>query len=251
MPQNDFEGRVYLVTGAGHRPGIGSAVVEKLVQQNACVIVNSRNFDLDWQSRLQESSQVCLVSGDIGRSDIQKLIINRALERWARLDGIVNNASTGAAEFDSSGLLTRHTWQENFLVNCTAVYELCMRCRQYLSASQGSIVNIASRAATKAGSGNNLAYAVSKAALVRLTQELALQFGPDITVNTVSPGLVASTRIQNIMGANYENLVKSWQQISRLDAPIPADHIAGTVLHCLSSRSMTGQNITVCGSAAL
>lgn len=249
--QRDFRDGVYVVTGAGHAPGVGSSVVQLLLDQGARVVVNSRNFDTGWHDHLSALPSVLIVPGDICLADIQQDVIDRALNRWERLDGIVNNASTGPADFDAQGLITRDTWQSNFLVNCVAVYEFSMRCRQHLSASKGSIVNIASRAAIKAGSGNNVAYAVSKSALVRLTQELALQFSPDITVNSVSPGLVASARIQQIMGQGYEGFQQHWRKISDLPGPIEPKEIAHTVLLCLASHSLTGQNIPICGIAAM
>jgi len=251
MFENNFRDRVYIVTGAGHRPGIGSSLVQRLMDLGACVLVNSQNFDPDWLTELHQSSRINIVKGDICRSDVQQSLIDGAIARWHRLDGVINNASTGAAEFDEHGLLSRETWKQNFLINCTAVYELCMRSRDHLITTRGSIVNIASRAASKPGSGNNVAYAVSKSALVRLSQELALQFAPEIRVNSVNPGLVASQRIRNIMNDAYSDFEDKWRMSSKLDGPIPADHVVSSVLFCLAVPSITGQNIGISGSAAL
>ena len=243
--------KVYIVTGAGHNPGIGSSIVQKLLLNGASVIANSRTFDEIWQEQLRHNAKVCMITGDVCEPDLQQYMIDHALSRWGRLDGLINNASTGAAELDDLGLPTRETWQDNFLLNCIAVYEFCVRCRPYFANAQGSIVKIASRAAIKAGAGNNIAYAASKSALVRVSQELALQFGPSVTVNCISPGLVASNRIRNIMQDNYDAFQTRWSAISNLASPISPEEIAETALFCLSSRSLTGQNIAVCGTAAM
>lgn len=251
MTHQYLNDKVYLVTGAGHRPGIGSSVVQKLLMNGASVIANSRTFDNCWQEQLRHNAKVCMITGDVCDPDLQQQMINHALAQWGRLDGLINNASTGAAEFDDHGIPTRATWQDNFLLNCIAVHEFCVRCRPYFTNAEGSIVNIASRAAIKAGAGNNIAYAASKSALVRVSQELALQYGPSVTVNCISPGLVDSTRIKNIMQDDYDAFRTRWCAISNLPGAISPDEVAEIALFCLVSRSLTGQNIAVCGTAAL
>lgn len=244
------DSKIYLVTGAGHRPGIGSTVVQELLSRGDRVIVNSRSFDADWLDQLCRHDHACVVQGDITTGDCQDRLFD-AIKHHNRLDGLIHNASTGPAQRDHRGLLTEDCWAENFLVNCTTVYSLTHRLKHYLDRTQGCLVTIASRASVLPGSGNNMAYAVSKSAMVRLTQELALELGPNIRANSVSPGLVLSQRFQTIMGDKLDQALTRWQQQSGMTRAITPKEVSDMVMMVLQTPSMTGQNLVLAGQSTL
>jgi 3-oxoacyl-[acyl-carrier protein] reductase len=240
---------VIVLTGAGHMPGIGSQTALNLLTLGSRVVVNSRTFDIEWNKlQIAYPDHLLLVLGDITDILIQSQLISSAINKWGRIDGLVNNASTGPATYDNQGLLTRDSWNDNFLVNVVAVYELCLKAKAYIK--EGSIVNISSRAALKPGVGNNLAYGVSKAALIRLGNQLAVDFAPDVTVNTVCPGFTESQRIKNIFGDKYLELEECWRNNSPMKQVINPSTVASTIIHLLSNKMITGQTISVCGGAS-
>ena len=239
--------KVFIITGAGHFPGIGSETAVTLLEQGHCVVVNSRSFDPTWQNF--DPAQLRLVPGDITDPTIQDLVIKTAVDAWGQIDGLVNNASTGRAEYDELNLLTRQSWHENFLMNAVVVYEFSHRLRPWLEKTTGSIVNISSRAAIQPGAGNSVAYAVSKSAMIRLSNELAIEFAPTITVNTICPGFVETYRMKKMLGDNYKQRRETWESSVPLGRTISTKEVADAIIHLLTNRAITGECISIMGGA--
>ena len=239
--------KVFIITGAGHFPGIGSETAVTLIEQGHCVVVNSRSFDSKWQD--VNPTNVRLVPGDITNPTIQDLVIKTAIDTWGKIDGLVNNASTGVSSYDNMNLLTRQSWDDNFLINVVVVYEFSNKLRPWLEKTNGSIVNISSRAAIQPGAGNSVAYAVSKAAMIRLSDEMAKEFTPNITVNTICPGFVETYRMKKMLGDQYANRKEIWETSVPLGRTISTNEIADTIIHLLNNRAITGECISILGGA--
>lgn len=233
------------ITGAGHYPGIGSQVALDLLESGNNVAIISRTFDSFWY-RLTEKYKETLVlyTGDISDQHIQKDFLSTINDTFNQLDYLVNNASSGSAEYTEDYLISSNTWVENFNINVITVYNFSCLCRRYLKETKGSIVNIGSRAATMNKVGNNLAYSVSKAALLKLTQEMAIDFAPEITVNAVSPGFVDTARLRNIFGNNFDSIQKTRLAVSVHD-------VSQMILTVLRTKAINGQNISACGGTNL
>lgn len=243
--------KTYIITGAGHFPGIGSGTATRLLKDGNSIVVNSRTFDDRWH-QLKEafSEQILLIAGDISESETQHRLVQETVDRWQRIDGLINNASTGRAEF-ADGQITRNCWQDNFQVNVISAYELSHICRPYLEKTQGSIVNVSSRASLQPGVGNNMAYAVSKAALNHLTRQLALAFAPEITVNTIAPGWTDSQRLQKILGEGYKEKSENFRSRVLLKDFVDPNQVADSIIHLLQARQITGQILSVDGGASI
>jgi NAD(P)-dependent dehydrogenase (short-subunit alcohol dehydrogenase family) len=242
--------KVYIVTGAGHFPGIGSSIATVLASQHR-VIVNARTFDSKWTDISQQNSDLILVPGDVRDTQVQINMIDQAIAQWSRIDGIIHNASPSeTATYDCNGLLTRETWSNNLQTNLVAVYELSLLAHKYLLNSKGSIVCIGSRSGQQAGTGNNIAYGTAKAAMHHLTRELALLLSP-VRVNAVSPGLVVSQRLENILQSRLDSRIKQWQESSLSGEIITPEDIASSIVHLLDSKNITGQILNVCGGASI
>jgi NAD(P)-dependent dehydrogenase (short-subunit alcohol dehydrogenase family) len=109
---------VYLITGAGHFPGIGSEVAVQLLTGGKNVAVNSRQFDESWSNLLQlYPDNLILFAADITDPAQQKEFIQQAVTRWGRIDGLVNNASPTTTGVYDNGILNRSSWQDNFILN--------------------------------------------------------------------------------------------------------------------------------------
>ena len=242
--------KVYIVTGAGHFPGIGSGIAQALVNNQNQVIVSGRNFDAAWVELSQQNPDVLLITGDIRDKQTQHNIIDTAIDTWGRINGIIHNASPSDDAIYEEGLLSRITWNDVLQTNLIAVYELSMLAHKHLLATQGSMVCIGSRAGLQAGIGNNIAYGTAKAALHHLTQELALLLAP-VRVNAVSPGLVNTQRLGNQLQDRLDTRLTHWREISLTGELITPEDIADSIMHLLGSKNITGQILSVCSGVSI
>lgn len=241
--------KVYLVTGAGHFPGIGSNIAHALSTDH-CVLVNARNFDSTWHDLMLANDNIKLVVGDVRDTQVQSNMINTAIDTWGRIDGIVHNASPSYTASYTNGLLDKHCWDDNLQTNVIAVYELSKLAHKYLLDTRGSIVCIGSRCGLQSGTGNNMAYSIAKAAMHHLTRELALSLAP-VCVNAVAPGLVGSQRLQNILHNRFELRIKQWQETSLGGELIAPEDVTNAVIYLLNSKNITGQILNVCGGVSI
>jgi ketoreductase RED2 len=243
--------KTYIVTGAGHFPGLGSSTALKLLERGNNVAINSRTFDDKWTELAQQySQQLLIVPGDIADQSVQQQLVDSTMHAWHRIDGLINNASTGRAEYHN-GRFTEQCWQDNFMINVVAAYNLSETCRPFLKDNHGSIVNVSSRAALQPGCGNNLAYALSKAALNHLTKNQALMYAPEITVNAVCPSWLVSQRLQNILGDRFEESAEAWRKKVLIQELIDPDQVANSILHLLDSHQINGHILSIDGGAVI
>jgi len=240
-----------IITGAGHFPGIGSQIALDLLVQGHNVAIISRSIDAEWYQTLSKHSNLLLFTGDITDDNTQKNFLKETINLFRRLDYLVHNASSGPADYDKNNLLTKTTWIDNFDINVITVYNFSNLCRTYLKETKGAIVNISSRAALMNKVGNNLAYSVSKAALLKLTQELAIELGPEITVNSVSPAFVDTARLRKVFGNRFENLKAQRSTNSPTKQTVTVEDVSQVVITALTTRAINGQNISVCAGASL
>lgn len=185
-------GKVAVVTGS--TSGIGRAVAERFAQEGAAVVVNSVR-SVDAGMTLAESlPDAIYVQADVSQDAACQSLVQAAVERWGRLDIVVNNA--GAAAMLSHRALDEHTdevWRQMLDVNLMGPWYLSRAAVGPLrDAGGGSIVNISSLAGMHpTDSGSSIAYGVAKAGLNHLTVLLANSLGRDgIRVNAVAVGPV-------------------------------------------------------------
>lgn len=183
----DFKGRVALVTGAFR--GFGFATAERLASRGASVAVHVRDPERAEITARRLGDRGFAVSGDLENSSELQGIVTRVLERFGRIDILVNNAAAAfSTRFEN---ITEEEWRRTFEVNVTAVFLLiraavpAMREQRY-----GRIVNLSSTAGKTVSTLGGAHYTASKAALLGLTRAAAKELGPyGITVNAVCPGL--------------------------------------------------------------
>jgi NAD(P)-dependent dehydrogenase (short-subunit alcohol dehydrogenase family) len=251
----ELKGKVAIVTGGG--TGIGRAVCLRLASAGAkAVVVNfSRSAD-DAQATAAEvgslGSEALGHRADVADETAVKAMIATTVDRYGRLDVLVNNAGTThfIAHADLDGL-TEQVWNDILSVNLKGTFYCCRAAAPELRKTKGAIVNVASIAAHR-GSGSSIAYAVSKAGVVQLTRGLAIALAPDVRVNSVSPGLVSSQWFTRRFGeeasAAQEERFKSATPLGEVATP---DHVAQAVMAMITADLVTGQDLIVDGGLSV
>jgi 2-deoxy-D-gluconate 3-dehydrogenase len=182
----NLKDRVYIVTGASR--GLGEACVRAIAAEGGKVLAAARSReDLE---RIQKDcgATVAIAPCDMRDRNAVAALVDMALEKFGRLDGIVNNAGIApAGSFESQDLAV---FDEVLAVNLLAPAALAQRAGAHWIAQKqpGSIVNVASTSGLK-GKPILVAYSSSKGAMMRFTEALAAEWARHgIRVNTVAPG---------------------------------------------------------------
>lgn len=180
-----IEGLSVVVTGAG--TGIGRSIAERAARSGAKVtLVGRRAAPLKEAAELVPEAMEA-VAVDVTEPDAPERIVTAALDRFGRLDAVVNNA--GMARFGGLGKTEMSELTEMFDVNVRAPAALIRAALPHLEPGRGSIVNVTSVGGMLAMPGRSF-YGATKAALNSLTRSLAREFAPAVRVNAILPGPV-------------------------------------------------------------
>ena len=202
----NLAGKVAVVTGASK--GIGKAMAEALAAYGAKIVLNSRKQeDIDEVAKeINEAGfEAIAIEANIGDFGQARALINKTIEHYGGVDIIVNNAATNPV-YGASIKTNEDAFNQIMQVNLQGIFELC---KEALTSMQerggGSIINISSISGLKPEPGVGI-YSVSKAALIQLTNVMALEWGKyNIRANSVAPGLI-KTKFSEAMWSNDEVL---------------------------------------------
>jgi 3-oxoacyl-[acyl-carrier protein] reductase len=184
----DFDGRVAIVTGAAR--GLGRAAARRLYERGASVAVNVRDIDRAEEVAESLGDRALAVPGDVAAVGKPDEIARRTLEKFGRIDILVNNAAV--AETTRFPDLTADEWREALEVNLTAPFLLTKAVLPTMQSQRyGRIVNVSSSAGRTVSTLGGAHYTASKAGLLGLTRAAAKELGKfGITVNAVCPGMI-------------------------------------------------------------
>ncbi|HWJ10204.1 MAG TPA: SDR family oxidoreductase [Nocardioides sp.] len=243
-----FEGRTAIVTGASR--GIGLAIAQRLVADGARVVVTGRK-----EAALAEAvaslggPEVALgVAGHADDGDHQAEVVERAIATFGSADLLVNNTGINPT-YGPLMEIDLAVARKIVDTNCIAAVAWAQQVhRRWLGEHGGAIVNVASVAGLRPAPGIAF-YGASKAMLIHLTQELAVELGPDIRVNAVAPAVV-KTRFATALYEGREEEVAAAYPLKRLGVP---EDIGSVVAFLLSDDAawMTGQTLAVDGGVLL
>ncbi|SFB20281.1 NAD(P)-dependent dehydrogenase, short-chain alcohol dehydrogenase family [Amycolatopsis marina] len=245
---DSFKDRVAIVTGASR--GIGFGIAKDLVDRGAKVCITARKPDplAEAVRELGGAAVALAVPGKADDPAHQEEAVRRTLETFGSVDLLVNN--TGINPVYGSLLdVEQEAAAKIFAVNVLAPLGWVRRARDaWMGEHGGAVVNVASIAGLRTSPGIGM-YGVSKAALIRLTLELAGELGPDIRVNAVAPAVV-KTKFATALYEGREDEVAEPYPMKRLGVP---EDVAGAVTFLLSEQAswITGQTIVVDGGITI
>lgn len=251
----DLKGKAAVVTGSSR--GAGRATAIALAKQGCSVLVNynSAKDAADEVAGIVKSHGVDAVvfGGNVGDDAACRSMMDTAHEAFGRLDILVNNA--GTTEFvkhDDLEGATDEIWDNIWAVNVKGPFQCIRAARDYLVASgDACVVNVASVAGV-AGTGSSVPYCASKAALINLGVTMARALGPEIRVNTVSPGFIAGDWLKAGLGDNYEKQKAAIAQRATLEKVSEPEDVADAILCFITGSGLvTGQNIVCDGGSLL
>ncbi len=251
-----LDGKVAVITGAGS--GIGRATARLFAAEGARVAVLDRNGDAarETQQMIRSAGgEVLALEVDLGDGLAAEAAVAKAAAHFTRLDILVNDAATYVLRsFDQ---MTREEWQKVLDVNLTA-YFLCARvaAREMRKQGVGSIVNVASvhRMISEPNSG---AYAASKGSVAQLTRNLAIEYAPEIVVNSISPGFIRTPMsvvdgVDETTTDRFRNYYLDSGRIPLRRAGLPEEIAAAALV--LASREcgyLTGADLVVDGGLTI
>ena len=227
--------RVVLVTGGG--TGIGAAVARQLATAGDQVVICGRRAEP--LNTVAEQTGALAVVADVSEASGVAVVVDETIASFGRLDGLVLNH--GIMRTGRVADLSVEDWHETLQVNLTGPFLLVRAALPYLLQGRGSVVSVSSVAALRASEAM-AAYSSSKAALLLLTQSLAVDHGPDgLRANAVCPGWTATEmadmemadlgEARGVSAADAYRLATSFVPQRRAAS---ADEVAGAVCWLLS-----------------
>jgi 3-oxoacyl-[acyl-carrier protein] reductase len=184
----DFHGRVALVTGAAR--GLGRAAAARLLERGASVAVNVRDGERAAAVVRELGGRSFAVPGDVAGAGVPETLVARTLERFGRIDVLINNAALPlTTRFEQ---ISPDEWRRAMEVNLTAPFLLTRAVVPAMKAQcYGRVINISSTAGRMVSTLGGAHYTASKTGLLGLTRAAAKELGGyGITVNAVCPGMI-------------------------------------------------------------
>jgi NAD(P)-dependent dehydrogenase (short-subunit alcohol dehydrogenase family) len=242
----DLSGRTAVVTGASR--GIGLTIAQQLADAGASVVLTSRTAAAAQAAAAQVGGTAVGYGAHATDREAAAACVSFAAERFGSVDILVNNAGTNPAY----GRLIdqdHERFTKIFDVNVWApIMWTSLAVRAWMEEHGGVVVNVASVAGLAVGTKIGV-YAASKAALIQVTRQMAIELGPKIRVNAVAPGVVR-TRFAEALWQGHEARLNSAAALGRIGEP-PDVAAAVLFLAADSSSWITGQTLVMDGGALL
>ncbi|MEN0116752.1 MAG: SDR family NAD(P)-dependent oxidoreductase [Agrobacterium cavarae] len=239
-----FADKVVVVTGAGS--GIGKATAERFLDEGAVVtLVGRTRSKLEEVAKPFRDDQFMIAEADVSNEDEVKELISRTVEKFGRLDVLVNNAGV-VAEGDV-GALTTDDWRRVMATDVDGVFYASRAAIPHLKTSRGSIVNVSSVSGI-GGDWGMAAYNAAKGAVTNLTRAMAMDHGKDgVRVNAVCPSLTRTGMTEEMM--DDDKLIAKFNERFALEGPGEPEDVAAVIAFLASddARFVTGVNLPVDG----
>lgn len=189
------ETKTVIVTGAGS--GIGAATAKRFSSDGWNVVLNGRTRPkLEKIARDLPDARTLIVEGDVSRAEDAQLLVDQAVDKFGRLDALINNA--GVASMGVPGELSLEDFEKMMSVNVSGIFNTVTPAVDHLIMSKGSIVNVSSVSGL-GGDWKMFGYNASKGAVSNMTRAMAMDLGSSgVRVNAVAPSLTRTDMSQGI-----------------------------------------------------
>jgi NAD(P)-dependent dehydrogenase (short-subunit alcohol dehydrogenase family) len=246
-----LQGKTALITGASR--GIGKAIAFALAEEGANVVLASRRQEVLDQVAVELRAAhpgvgVLAKAANVGDEEQARACVDATIEEFGALDVLVNNAGTSVyfgplTEIDAAAAAKTVQVNQFSVVQWTQ-----LAWKAWMAGHGGSIINIASVGglATEHGIGY---YNATKAAVIHLSRQFAMELAPGVRVNAIAPGLV-KTQLARALWEGNEETISKYMPLGRLGEP---EDIAGAAVFLAGDASswMTGQTLVVDGGAII
>ena len=236
-----------IITGSA--TGVGAAVALQLAERGWNVVINyskSEREATEAEARCRNAgADTLLCQGDVSDDAACRRIVNSTIERWGRLDALVNNA--GVTTFVGSGnwdALDAAAFTRILGVNVLGCFQMVRAAAPHLKASgQGAIVNVSSIAGSQ-GAGSSVPYVASKGGINSMTLHFARAMAPQVRVNAVCPGMILTRWFVDGIGQEgHEKMKAMYEKAAPLARASTPEDVADAVVFLIGAPTITGELI--------
>ena len=240
--------KVAIVTGGAQ--GIGKGIAKKLLTEGMAIVISDLDPEAgeETQTELKKFGPILFIKTDVSDGKEAENCIIRCVEKFGRIDALVNNAGIARPHNAPLETLTLADWNRIINTNLTGSFLMAKYAIPYLRKCGGAIVNIASTRALQSEPDTE-AYSASKGGIIAFSHALAMSLGPEVRVNCISPGWIDVSRWRKSSRRKPAKLSEADHRqhpAGRVGVP---DDVAEMTYFLLSSATgfITGQNFVVDG----
>jgi len=239
----NFKEKIVLVTGGAS--GIGRAICQSFANQGATVVVLDMNLELAQELTSTLENDAFALQCDVTNNNSIDQAVSTVVQKFSKIDILVNSA--GIALLNPAEVVGQAEWDKTLSVNLTGTFFMSQRVgKEMLKSGKGSIINLASQAASVALT-DHVAYCASKFGVLGVTKVLASEWGGrGITVNSVSPTVVLTELGKKAWAGAKGEALKSLIPTGRFAEP---EEVASAVLFLASegARMINGADLLIDG----
>ncbi|MEB3022436.1 SDR family oxidoreductase [[Mycobacterium] crassicus] len=246
MTAHNLQGRTAIVTGGSR--GIGLAIGQRLAEAGANVVLTSRDQESADAAAAQVNGNVLGVAAHVAEDDAARRCIETTLERFGSVDILVNNAGTNPAfgplidqdHARFAKIFDVNLWGPLLWTSCAV--------KAWMGEHGGVVVNTSSIGGLSSAPLMGM-YNATKAALIHVTKQLALELSPGVRVNAVCPGVVR-TKLAEVLWKEHEEALAATMPLGRIGEPVDIAE-AVTFLASDAASWITGQTLVIDGGQIL